>query len=295
MSYNNYPNPNNFTRGFITAERGKTNDEYRQLAEEKGVHFVKVPASSFDEYIEDLNRIGEYPVGEEIDLWRDIYNNTIAPFGGSSYFNNDPEYDAWRYATDNYETVEGGEGTDKIDYRSSLTDQPEKLLNQKNINLRLMGGNDSIEVVDGVRNFVNGNKGDDNIVVKGGKGQYLGGRGNDVLDVSQSQPGSWVNGNQGDDIISGGAEKTGYRGGKDNDLLVVSQGDVWGGQGADTFRAVAGVGVAIVQDYTAGEDVVQGIAGGGFNLTEQGISYGVGDDQMLLLAGILDTTQVTLI
>ena len=104
-----------------------------------------------------------------------------------------------------------------------------------------------------------------------------------------------MNGNAGDDIISGVAEKTSYRGGKDNDLLAVSQGDVWGDKGSDTFRAIAGGWVAIVQDYTAGEDVVQGVAGGGFTVKEQGLSYGLGGDEMLLLAGITDTSQVTLI
>jgi hypothetical protein len=40
-------------------------------------------------------------------------------------------------------------------------------------------------------------------------------------------------------------------------LLAVSQGDVWGDKGADTFRAVAGDGYAVIQDYTIGEDFIE--------------------------------------
>ena len=86
-----------------------------------------------------------------------------------------------------------------------------------------------------------------------------------------------------------------YRGGSENDTLQVSAGTVWGDKGADTFQAVTGAGVAVVQDYTVGKDFVQGIAGGSFTLTDQGLSYGVGNDQMLLLLNVNDASQVSVI
>ena len=86
-----------------------------------------------------------------------------------------------------------------------------------------------------------------------------------------------------------------YRGGSENDTLIVGAGTVWGDKGADTFRAVAGSGVAVVQDYTPGLDFVEGVSGGSFSAADDGISYGIGGDQMLLLLGISDSSQVSLI
>ena len=73
----------------------------------------------------------------------------------------------------------------------------------------------------------------------------------------------------------------------------VSVGNVWGDDGADIFKARAGSGVAIIQDYATGEDSIQGILGGSLTLTDNGLSYGVGNDQMLLLMGITDVSQVS--
>ena len=112
---------------------------------------------------------------------------------------------------------------------------------------------------------------------------------------SLAEAGTWVNGNRGEDIVTGSVDVVTYRGGSENDILQVSAGTVWGDLGADTFQAMAGQGVAIVQDYTAGEDVVQGIAGGSFTGTADGLVYGVGSDQMLLFAGITDAFQVTVV
>ena len=58
---------------------------------------------------------------------------------------------------------------------------------------------------------------------------------------------------------------------------------------------MAGQGVAVVQDYTTGKDVVKGIAGGSFTATADGLVYRVGNDQMLLLVGISDASQVTVV
>ena len=170
------------------------------------------------------------------------------------------------------------------------------LLNlSKSFNIGLLSGNDVLEVTGGSSNFANGNNGEDLIILRGGQGRYLGGADNDRLQVFSAGPGSWVNGNKGMDIVTGSVDGVTYRGGSENDTLQVSAGTVWGDKGADIFQAVAGAGVAVVQDYTAGEDRVQGVAGGGFMATAQGLSYGAGGDQMLLLLNINDPSLVTLI
>lgn len=179
--------------------------------------------------------------------------------------------------------------------REFLSDGIDSLTGQANFDKALMGGDDFLEVTGGVNNFANGNKGADHIVLRGGLGKYLGGADNDKIEVFSSGVGSWVNGNRGIDTITGSVDGVTYRGGADNDILAVSAGTVWGDKGADTFQAIGGAGVAIVQDYTAGEDLLKRIAGGSFTLTEQGLSYGVGGDKMLLLAGITNASQVTLI
>ena len=89
-------------------------------------------------------------------------------------------------------------------------------------------------------------------MLRGGLGKYLGGADNDKIEVFSSGVVSWVNGNRGIDTITGSVDGVTYRGGADNDILAVSAGTVWGDQGADTFQAIGGAGVAIVQDYTAG-------------------------------------------
>ena len=211
-------------------------------------------------------------------------------------------------------------------------DTNNSVFSQKNVRLRMMGGNDYIEIVGGVNNFINGNNGSDQIVLKAGQGTYQGGAGkdtftvigasnnyingnkgpdkitlnaglskalggddNDSIEVLGATIGSWVNGNNGNDLITGVVAGVTYRGGSDDDVLAVSRGDVWGDNGSDTFQATAGAGVAFIQDYTTGLDKIRAVAGGGFTLTDQGLAYGVGGDQMLMLLGINDASQVTVI
>ena len=70
---------------------------------------------------------------------------------------------------------------------------------------------------------------------------------------------------------------------------------MWDDRGTDIFQALAGAGLAIVQNYTMVEDFVKGIAGGSFTLTDQGLSYGVGNEQVLLLLNVNDASQVRVI
>lgn len=157
-----------------------------------------------------------------------------------------------------------------------------------------MGGNDYLEVVGGTDNFANGNKGEDTIILNGGKGRYLGGSDNDTLQVFSADSGSWVNGNRGEDYVTGNVIGVTYRGGSDSDVLAVSQGDVWGDKDADTFVGVAGDGYAVIQDYTIGEDLVEIEMDGSWSSVDNGLIFTTDSgDQIMLLVGIDDVDQIT--
>ena len=159
-----------------------------------------------------------------------------------------------------------------------------------------MGGNDYLEVIGGVDNFANGNLGDDVMILRGGRGEYLGGKDNDTMEVYSAISGSSVNGNLGDDYVTGFVAGVVYRGGKDNDMMVVSQGDVWGDKGADTFVGVSGDGYALIQDYTIGEDVVELEMDGSWSKVGDGLMFmDDNGDQIMLLLGIDDVEQVTVL
>ena len=108
--------------------------------------------------------------------------------------------------------------------------------------------------------------------------------------------GSWVNGNRGEDTIIGSVAGVTYRGGADADLMIVSQGDVWGDKGPDTFRGVKGEGYAVIQDYSIDEDVVDLEMKGSWSKLDSGLMFtDDSGDQIMLLLGIGDVEQVTLI
>ena len=156
-----------------------------------------------------------------------------------------------------------------------------------------MGGNDYLEVTGG-RNIANGNMGEDIIILRGGFGEYLGGKDSDIIQVFGAEEGTSVNGNRGEDFITGSVAGVIYRGGKDNDTLAVSQGEVWGDKASDTFRGISGEGYAVIQDYTIGEDVVELTMDGTWSNVGDGLMFtdGLGD-QLMLLLGINDVQQVT--
>ena len=157
----------------------------------------------------------------------------------------------------------------------------------------MLGGNDYIEVTGG-NNYANGNMGEDTIILRGGFGEYLGGKDSDTIEVFGAEEGTSVNGNMGKDYITGFVAGVIYRGGKDNDLLEISQGDVWGDKGADTFRGVGGDGYAVIQDYTIGEDFVELSMDGSWSKLDSGLMFtDESGDQIMLLIGIRNLEQVT--
>ena len=187
------------------------------------------------------------------------------------------------------------DNTPQDDGFKQFTDSDDIVNVVSDIKLRMMGGNDYLEVTGG-NNYANGNKGEDTIVLRGGSGKYLGGNDNDTFEVFGAEEGTAVNGNRGEDTITGSVSGVLYRGGKDNDLLAVSQGEVWGNKHADTFRGVVGDGFAVIQDYTIGEDFVEIEMEGGWSKLESGLMFtGENGDQIMLLLGIDNVEQVTLV
>ena len=227
---------------------------------------------------------------------------------------------------------------DSLTVKDGITeygDSADWLANQKDIRLRMMGGDDYIEITGGVNNFANGNNGSDQIVLKAGQGKYHGGAGNDTftvlggsnnyinsdkgrdkitlnsglnkalggddndsIEVLGATAGSWVNGNNGNDFITGVVAGVTYRGGKDDDVLAVSQGDVWGDLGVDTFQGVSGDGYALIQDYTVGEDKIDLslVQRGSWKNVDNGLMFSdTSGDQIMLLTGIISTEVITLI
>ncbi|MAK15626.1 MAG: hypothetical protein CL860_03020 [Cyanobium sp. MED195] len=159
----------------------------------------------------------------------------------------------------------------------------------------MLGGNDYLEVTGG-NNYANGNMREDTIVLRGGFGEYLGGKDSDTIEVFAAEEGTSVNGNLGEDYITGTVAGVIYRGGKENDLLAVSQGNVWGDKGADTFRAVAGDGFAVIKDYTIGEDFIEIEIEGSWSNVGDGLMFtDENGDQIMLLLGIEDAEQLILI
>jgi Ca2+-binding RTX toxin-like protein len=158
-----------------------------------------------------------------------------------------------------------------------------------------MGGNDFLEVTGG-NNYANGNMGEDTIILRGGFGEYLGGKDSDTFEVFAAEEGTSVNGNRGEDTITGSVSGVTYRGGKDNDTLAVSQGEAWGDLGVDVFRGVTGEGYAVIQDYTIGEDIVELTMDGNWSNIDSGLMFtDTSGGQVMLLVGVSDVEQVIVV
>ena len=172
------------------------------------------------------------------------------------------------------------------DQRFRYTDDDDNLTGLANINISMMGGNDSCEIIDGNNNFANGNNGQDSITINGGVGRYLGGGGADTITVNAAGGGTQVNGNKGRDLVTGGADGVIFRGGSEPDTMRVSSGRVFGDRDSDVFEAVAGQGIAVVEDYNSLEDSVRiTISGGTWTVTDSGLQFGTAEDAMLTLLG----------
>ena len=117
-------------------------------------------------------------------------------------------------------------------------------------------------------------------------GRHLGGGGADTITVNAALPGTKVNGNKGRDVVTGGADGVISRGGSEPDTMRVSSGRVFGDLGSDAFEAVAGQGIAVVEDYNSLEDSVRiTISGGTWTATDSGLQFGTDSDSMLILLG----------
>ena len=135
----------------------------------------------------------------------------------------------------------------------------------------------------------------DNNSDKDYQGTMRGGGGDDLIEVGNIEGEFLVNGNQGEEFITGSGNIV-YRGGQDNDLIAVSQGEVYGDNGADTFVGVKGDGYAVIQDYTIGEDVVEIEMDGSWSNFGDGLMFtDDSGDQLMLLLGINDVEQVTMV
>ena len=318
------------TGNYVEKSTGKTipAGPFRHVIEgsfeyDKGGKLVSGSITGFARWVGKKNgsilysKFDETPVSFSGDNFQELHNAAASGIGESYFYSPSVDetaetaetpylwyfrnYGISRYFEDNWwdnlfatNLVEDVDNTNSLNIPlEQLSDNPEALLNQVGCNKALMGGNDFIEIVGGVNNFANGNDGIDYIILRGGQGKYLGGEGDDYIEVFTTGLDTFVNGNQGDDYIVGEVDIVTYRGGIGDDIMDVSVGNVWGDDGADIFKARAGSGVAIIQDYATGEDSIQGVLGGSLTLTDNGLSYGVGNDQMLLLMGITDVSQVS--
>ena len=122
---------------------------------------------------------------------------------------------------EDYVTAEG-EILVSEDKRLRYSNDNEILSGLSDINISLMGKNDTCEIVGGNNNFCNGNEGSDTLTILGGQGRYLGGSGEDNIVVNFAEAGSKVNGNTDRDVITGGAAGVTFRGGSEDDVLLVS-------------------------------------------------------------------------
>ena len=186
-------------------------------------------------------------------------------------------------------------GVQTTDGYTKFTGSDESLIGQSDIKSRMRGGDDYLEVIGG-NNYAHGNMGKDIIVLRGGIGEYLGGKGNDTFIVIETEAGTLIRANRGADIITGFASGVIYRSGKGDDVISVSQGKVWGNRGKDVFRGVAGEGYAQIQDYTIGEDIVEIAMDGVWSNIDSGLMFtDTSGDKLMLLMGINDVEQVTVV
>ena len=110
-----------------------------------------------------------------------------------------------------------------------------------------------------VKNFVNGNAGNDQFFLQfeAGGGTYLGGKGNDIIRYESlpKETMNAINGNKGNDSIIGGSGAFALARGGQGDDYIVGAGVLYGDKGADTF-GIPRDGQGRVKDFNPNEDQV---------------------------------------
>ena len=278
--------------GDIYGNRGDTNNEEGILPEPESPFYggnnpVPYVLQSRADYL-DLKI--------KLPITSDFYDPMgIMPFNASIDFNGSltvpSAYDPTKYLTPKTNPYP----TASFPVFTTFTNADDLLLGQSNINYQLKGGNDTLEVIGGLYNYANGNKGRDTIILLGGKGKYRGGNGSDTFEVINSEEGTIISGNRGVDFITGSVTDVIYRAGKGNDVIEVSQGVVWGNRGKDVFRGVIGEGYAEIRDYTIGDDVVELPMPGSWCIVGDGMMFtDESGDKIMHLIGINNIEQVAM-
>ena len=160
-----------------------------------------------------------------------------------------------------------------------FTEQDDIFTNQKNINMYLKGGDDAIEIIDGI-NLVDSGKGSDIYFINNCLNSiYLGRSGNDVWFIDKSLNSTYLGG-KGNDIfqVNGGSSNI-YNGetGKDALKLFSGQGEFLGGDDNDIFEVSSAIENSLVNG-NKGEDFITGMA----NIIYRG---GKGDDRIVASQG----------
>ena len=158
-----------------------------------------------------------------------------------------------------YDRLFGGSGSDKL-YGGDGNDT---LLGQAGQDVAVGGdGNDTLKGGSG-NDVLKGNDDDDRLSGNGGKDKLIGGAGSDLLEggggndrLKGGHDDDLLRGDAGRDRLDGGWGNDTLEGGAGNDVLSGKRGKnfLWGGEGSDTFVLI-GYG-SYVQDFTAGEDVI---------------------------------------
>jgi parallel beta-helix repeat protein len=218
-------------------------------------------------------------------------------------------------------TLDGGSGTDTVDFSAFATNVTVSLPNDrggsgskhilKNIeNVIGSAYADVLVGMNGVANLLDGGAGDDTIICFAGDDIGRGGAGNDVLDGGVGN--DWLNGDAGDDVLAGGAgndtlvldqgnDRAAGDDGNDRFLITAASGTVDGGNGIDTVDYSAfsyKVTVSLPLDHGGGgggkhvlrniENVIGSAYADllvGMNGTANRLEGGAGDDTILCFAG----------
>lgn len=181
-------------------------------------------------------------------------SDTITSTDGADKISTGAGNDTIIMTVDNFrDTVDGGTGTDTIDYSKYSADLSVEL--NKGASSTVIGSGSATstsDVIVNVENFISGS-GDDHLTGSSGDNMINGGAGNDTIDGGagndtlfggsgddQIYGGSGsdvIDGGSGNDVINGGEGKDTVYGGSGNDIITGSDGKdlLYGGSGNDTI------------------------------------------------------------